>query len=159
MRTAAPVLFIVALAGCGEAGKTARDPDPVAEPDPAPRPTMGLVTTLAGEWRVAGIDGEPFDEPYGLALSASDGELWWEPRCAGMVRSYRIAGTTVTFGQPAGVEPPPPGAPPPPVCAIGIPSRLPDVARALDAATSVTRTPENGVLISGGGRSVLLFAQ
>ena len=38
--------------------------------------------------RVAGIDGRSFDEPYGLALSGSETELWWEPRCAGQARSY-----------------------------------------------------------------------
>jgi hypothetical protein len=56
------------------------------------------IANLAGEWRVAAIDGREFNESYGLALSGSDRELWWEPRCAGMARSYRLTGATIAFG-------------------------------------------------------------
>jgi hypothetical protein len=31
--------------------------------------------------------------------------------------------------------------------------------RALDAAQTVERTPQNGILIAGGGHSLLLFSQ
>jgi hypothetical protein len=117
------------------------------------------VETLAGEWRVAGIDGAEFNEPYGLALSGNADELWWRPRCAGMARSYRISGGAVSFGPPAGTQPSSSGAPPPPVCAIGLPPRLAEVMRALDAASTVGRTSSNGIEISGGGHSVLLFSQ
>jgi hypothetical protein len=115
------------------------------------------VTSLAGAWRVAGIDGGSFNESYGLALRGDADKLWWEPRCAGMARGYRIAGRTISF--PSLRPPLPPGSPPPPVCAIGLPPRLGDVFRALDAATSVERTPQNGILISGGGHSLTLFSQ
>lgn len=106
---------------------------------------------------MAGIDGAEFNEPYGLALSGSAQELWWEPRCAWIVRSYRIAGAAIDFGPP--LNAPPPGAPTPPVCTIAPPPRIADVMRALDAATSIGRTPQNGVEISGGGHSLLLFSQ
>lgn len=122
-----------------------------------PRPTLAPVTTLVGEWRVAGIDGRDFNESYGLALSGSERELWWPPRCAGMARSYRIAGRAIEFGPR--LDAPAPSATPAPVCAIGLPARLTEVMRALDAATTVSRTPANGVLIAGGGRSLLLFPQ
>jgi len=115
------------------------------------------IANMAGEWRVAGIDGREFNESYGLALSGSARELWWEPRCAGMARSYRMTGSTISFGPRIGA--PPPGTQPPPVCAIGLPPRLSEFFRALDAATNIERTDSNGVLISGGGRSVLLFSQ
>lgn len=135
---------------------------PAASPasSPAAAPATALVTSLAGEWRVAGIDGADFNEPVGLALSGNADELWWEPRCARFIRSYRISGTGIQFGPPAGAgPPPPPGTPPEPVCTIGLLPRLPQVMRALDAATTVVRTEQNGVLISGGGHSLLLFSQ
>jgi hypothetical protein len=115
------------------------------------------MANLAGEWRVAGIDGGEFNESYGLALSGSARELWWEPRCAGMARSYRLNGSAIDFGPRAGA--PLAGGTTAPVCAIAVPPRLRDVMRSLDAATRIERTGENGVLISGGGHSVLLFAQ
>lgn len=115
------------------------------------------VTTLAGAWRVAGIDGRSLDEPYGLALTGNDEELWWEPRCAGMVRRYRIEGTSVSFRSLHSQAPA--GTPPPPVCVIGLPPRLSEVFRALDAGTSIERTPANGIEIRGGGHSLVLFSQ
>ena len=123
----------------------------VAEPAP--------VQTLEGEWRVAGIDGQPLDQPVGLALSASAQEIWWDPRCAGYVRSYRIDGGKFTTGPHIGFVPRKPGEHTPPVCTIAPPPRIGDVFRALTSATAIVRTPQNGIEISGGGHSVLLFSQ
>jgi hypothetical protein len=97
------------------------------------------------------------DEPIGIALSADAEILWWEPRCAGMARRYQISGRQVAF---TSVLPPRRlGEPTPPVCAIGLPPRLDEVFRAIDAATEIVRTPENGILLRGGGRSLLIFSQ
>ena len=109
--------------------------------------------TLAGEWRVAGIDGEPFDEPYGIALSADDGEIWWEPRCAGVKVAYRLSGAR--FEAPPALQPPPPVA----VCKIGQPPRLAEVMKAIRAADRIERTAANGIRLSGKGRSLTLFSQ
>jgi len=124
---------------------------------PTPPPSPPSVTSLTGEWRVAAIDDVPFNEPYGLALKGDAELLWWEPRCAGMARRYRIDGGSIKFSL-AGV-PQAAGSPPPPVCAMGLPARLREVARALDAATSVSRTTSDGILITGAGHNVTLFAQ
>lgn len=149
-------LVRIAPLAVATAAPTPVDPDtPVSSSGPLPTPT-----TLAGEWKVAAIDGKDFNENYGLALSGSAREIWWNPRCAGMARSYTIAGTALTIA-PALRQGPPPraGDPPAPVCAIGLPQRLPEVVRALDAASRIERTPSNGILISGGGHSLLLFSQ
>jgi len=106
--------------------------------------------TLAGEWRVAGIDGEPFDEPYGIALSADGNEIWWAPRCAGQSVRYTIRGDRFT-AQPERA----PGA----ICKIGLPGRLPEVMTALRAAERIERTPANGLRLLGKGRSLTLFSQ
>ena len=152
MRVAVILLALLAAA-CGKATEA----PPSAAPTSA---TSSAVASLAGEWRVAGIDGQPLDEAYGIALSGSATELWWDPRCAGMARSYRIRNGAIAFGPvPINGKPPAPGSPPPPVCTVPLPPRLGEVFAALDAARTVERTPANGVLIAGGGRSVLLFSQ
>jgi hypothetical protein len=152
-----PLLLITTLAACGPQTRAPVDQTRPAQPA-APSPgDPTRVASLAGDWRVAGIDGESFDEPVGLAMTGDDQQLWWEPRCAGVARTYRIDGDRIRFGS---TEPPrPAGAPTPPVCAIGLPPRLDDVARALDNAVSVSRTSNNGVLISGPDHSLVLFSQ
>ena len=132
-------------------------PDSARPSDPAPAQTAASVTSLSGAWRIAGIDGAPLDEPVGLALTGDERQLWWEPRCAGAARAYRIDGARISFASTEG--PRPAGAPTPPVCAIGLPPRLSEVMRALDEATSITRTESNGVLIAGPRRSVTLYSQ
>jgi hypothetical protein len=157
------LLAAALLAGCKPRDSA---PSETIAPGPAPSASVAAardiareaaVETLAGEWRVAGIDGEPFDEPYGLALSGDEGNLWWEPKCAAMWRTYRLDGTRISFGLPAHFRQP--DGTTPPVCTVGLPPRLSEVFRALDAAETAARTPQNGILISGGGRSVLLFSQ
>ena len=166
MRIRLALTMIAALAACAPRAD---------EPAPSPRPDSGVaandvrsegqgrqlapVASLEGEWRVAGIDGKPFDEPYGLALSADDQEVWWAPRCAGLIRSYEISGTDIRFGPSNAMRAAPAGTPAPPVCAIGLPPRLDEVTRAIDAATTIGRTVNNGIEISGDGHSLLLFSQ
>ena len=143
-----------------QAGVGEQLPRPRRIPPYQPRPPAAgeqAVSTLAGHWRVAGIDGRSFDETYGLALSADDKTIWWAPRCAGYERSYELDGTRARFGSADG-EFHSDGSPRI-VCQIGIPSRLPDVFRAIDSADRVVRTPANGIEISGGGHSLTLFSQ
>ena len=155
--------ILLLLAACStEPGAAPKPPQPRLAPLPSaatqPR-AASSVTTLAGEWRVAAIDGRDFNEPYALALTGDSAEIWWAPRCAGLVRSYRITEGAIRFGPARGVKPRAPGEPTPPVCAIGLPPRIEEVTRALDSATVIGRTASNGVEISGGGHSLLLFGQ
>ncbi|HZV84304.1 MAG TPA: hypothetical protein VFF48_04880 [Brevundimonas sp.] len=168
------LLVLAALVGCAEperaperpatpapspaAGPAEAEPVVPARPgDPPPARSAATVGSLAGSWRIAGIDGAPLDEPVGLALTGDERQLWWEPRCAGAARDYSIEGSRISFASTQG--PRPAGAPTPPVCAIGLPPRLGDVMRALDGATSISRTPSNGVLIAGPRHSLTLYSQ
>jgi len=155
-------VLMLALAACGQTEQASQmDPAaprrttksaPLSTHDPAE-----LEISLKGDWRVAGLDGTDFDEPVGIALKGDSGSIWWEPRCAGMARAYQVSGRAITFRS---LDPPrAPGSPTPPVCAIGLPPRLVDIFATLDAATSIERTPANGIQIAGGGRSVTLFSQ
>ena len=156
------LLFFAAVTACDGPAPTSPT-QPELEPVP-PRPTASSepsashsVNSLAGEWRVAAIDGRSMDEPIAIALTGDEEQLWWAPRCAGVARSYRIQGASIAFGPTS--PPRPVGSPTPLVCSIGLPPRLGDVTRALDDAVGITRTPSNGVLISGPNHSVTLFAQ
>ena len=151
--------FLLAACTPRSADRAPAAPAEAVATAPEPASTLAPVTSLAGEWRVAGIDGADFNEPYGLALSGNAQELWWEPRCARVARSYRIDGLTARFAPPIGTPPASSDGPTPPVCAIGLPPRLAEVTRALDAADTIGRTASNGVEISGGGHSLLLFSQ
>jgi hypothetical protein len=150
----------VAIPGCEPAQRAgplptqANDSGLAASAQAAPAPR---VTSLAGEWRVAGIDGTDFNEAYGLALKGDGERLWWEPLCALQARRYRITGSAVRFS--SAYSPPRRDDPPPLICLIAPPARLADVMRALDSAQTVERTSQNGIVIAGGGHSLLLFSQ
>lgn len=156
------LLLSLGLAACERQIQPERNhTDPPREvPQPGPqRPVEApaQVSSLAGEWRVAGIDGDSLDEPVALALTGDDDQLWWEPRCAGMARNYRIESHWISFG--SSLPPIPAGSPTPSVCGIGVSPRIRDVFRALDDAVSVARTPNNGIVISGPRHSLTLFSQ
>jgi hypothetical protein len=127
---------------------------PATSPSATPSaPETGTaVSTLAGEWRVAGIDGDGFDADHALTLSASDKAIDFDPDCAGADRQYAIDGLAFR----ARIDP---AERDQPVCEIGLPAGTAEMWRAIDAATRIERTPSNGVLLSGGGHSVLLFSQ
>ena len=124
-----------------------------------PDPALAPVRSLAGEWRVAGIDGHEIDGPVGIALRGDSREIWWEPRCAGYARSYAIRGSRISTGHYIGFKPPRPGDPPLLICLIAPPPQIGPVFEALTSATAIARTSNNGVEISGGGHSLLLFSQ
>jgi hypothetical protein len=155
-------VFALLAASCAPnepvANEVSGAPPAVTAP-PSTIPEVAPVPTLEGEWRVAGIDGQSVDQPIGLALSASREEIWWAPRCAGYVRSYRIEGDKFTTGPHIGFVPRKPGESTPPVCAIAPPPRMGEVFEALTSATSIARTSQNGIEIAGGGHSLLLFSQ
>lgn len=159
MKPATPTLplLLALLAACQQPNQA----DTVHNASPAvsssPRAGSVAVINLAGEWRVAAIDGRSIEGPIALSLTGNENQLWWQPRCAGMARGYRIDDQAIAFGS---TEPPRrAGEPTPPVCTIALPPRLDEVFRALDEAQSVARTPSNGVLILGPNQSLLLFSQ
>ena len=112
-------------------------------------PPQSVAVSLTGHWRIAAIDGRDLNEPQGLALVGDANQLWMEPRCAGLIRNYRISGNSFS-STPENVGM---------VCMIGMPQSSGLAMQAIDVATRIERTPENGILLSGGGRSLLIFSQ
>ena len=52
-----------------------------------------------------------------------------------------------------------PQGPTPPVCAVAVFPEQRQLGQSIDAADSVVRTPDNGIVFAGEGRSVTLFSQ
>jgi hypothetical protein len=109
---------------------------------------MDREVELAGEWKVAVIDGKALANEHKVALSADHQEIWWEPGCALQYRLYTIHGRRfdtrpVDLSNLA-------------MCDIGTPEQLARIWSAMDAADTIAPTRANGVVISGNGRSVTL---
>lgn len=136
------------------AGSPAAVPTPTPMPTPTPTQpgTSAQVATLEGEWRIAAIDGADFNEDYALTLSATGDTLRFDPSCAGPNRNYDIDGHRFRawVSEKDKMKA---------ICEIGLPEGLTRMWRAIDAAGRIERTPSNGVLLSGGGHSLLLFSQ
>lgn len=130
---------------------------------PAPAPaTMPALASLAGEYRVAGIDGTEVGGGIGLALSVTDTLMWFDPRCAGFNWTYTFKDGALHTDRPQ--KPRPPGGPLVAgpgrhVCAIAVHPEQVRLAKALDAVTAARRTPSNGIELTGGGHSVSLYSQ
>ena len=112
-----------------------------------------------GEYRVAGIDGAGLQADFGIAVSIDGPMLSYEPTCAGFVWTIAEDAGAFTFTRSPGFGPTrqPDGTIA--VCAVAVPPEMERLGAAVDAARRAWRTPANGVLLEGGGRSVLLFSQ
>lgn len=124
-------------------------------------PDMALAT-LAGEYRVAAIDGTEIGDGIGLALTVTDKLIWFDPRCAGFNWTYTYTDGRLITDRP--LKPRPPGGPlvarpNVPVCRIGVHPEQQRLATAIDAVTEAWRTPTGGIELNGGGHSVTLYSQ
>lgn len=153
MRTLIPT-FALLLAACEPSAEEAATLEDVAtdleERTEALAVETEAVATLAGSWRVAELDGEPFENFVTLELYANSRLLYWEPTCAGLERRYAIEGREFSAMQT-------PSDGPRIVCDIGLPERIEDVFAAIDEADRIQPADGGGVMLSGLRRSVLLM--
>ena len=132
------LILPLALAVCA-APYGAADPDTAAAPAPV---------DLAGEYRVAGVDGADIDLPHGITASITADRIDLQSDCIRMAWSYTRDGAALsTATQPV------------PSCRRALLPPEQAISEAFTAADSVSRTPANGLEFAGGGRSVLLFLQ
>lgn len=120
---------------------------------PAASPESDM-TSIRGTWRVTAVDGMALEYP--LEFGADSKRLWWEPACAGQLRNYRTDGTAIRISPY--IDPNASADGLVTICEIGPPPNLPVVFEAIDAATKISRGPENQIVMSGGGRSIKLVA-
>lgn len=152
-----PALMLAAALVAGCQANTLGGP-----PLPPDEQAMAAPQALAGEYRVAAIDGAEIGGGIGLALTVTDKLIWFDPRCAGFNWTYTYTDGRFTTDRPQ--KPRLPGGPlvagpNVPVCKIGIHPEQQRLAIALDAVTMAWRTPTGGIELAGGGHSVTLYSQ
>ena len=120
---------------------------------------LTAVGDLIGEYRVAGIDGTEVQGSMGIAVSIDGPMLSYEPTCAGFVWDIATESGRFMFTRARGYGPArqPDGTTM--VCAVAVSPEQRRLAEAIDAARNAWRTPSNGILLEGNGRSVMLFSQ
>ena len=143
-----PLLLLV---GCS------REAQPTAPPSPAPTATespagpSNAITSagrLTGEYRVAGVNGDDIDLPYGITASISRSRIHVVADCVNVAWNYIFQGDMLVTER-APVE----------GCARGLTKKEDAIVDAFDAATTVSVTEANGVEFTGDGHTVVLFAQ
>lgn len=151
MRTAFPIIAALVLTACNQPSGT---PESAAtsEETGAPAPDAEPLTSLVGEYRLAGLDGRDFNESYGIAVSITDGRIDF-PNCKQIGWEYTFEEGKLT------TERSPPGGPDAKPCSIDLPVRTLQFVTAIDAAEKAARTPANGIELTGDLRSVTLFSQ
>lgn len=114
----------------------------------ADSPAIASAAELAGEYRVAGIDGADINLPHAITASIDGERIHVTSDCVNFAWSYRFEGEQLATER-VPVE----------SCARGFEPIEQELLAALDVADAVRRTPANAVEISGGGHAVTLFAQ
>ena len=151
MKGCAAICALLAVAGCAPqaADQAAPDPSATAASIPGQTTVAKLAPpSLTGEWRVAGVAGKPIDLPHAISASISTSRIKISSQCVEMEWSYRFDGPRLVTESVPVVS-----------CDRG---RYPEelaVEAALNAATTVSRTPGNGLEIASGVGTLLLFSQ
>lgn len=146
MRRAAVILVsMCALAACQPSEEAPR-----GAPDSA-EPTSSIVASpeaLAGEYRVAGIDGADVNLPHGITASITDDRIDVHSDCIRFAWTYRFEEQLLVTEEAPVAS-----------CRRALLPEEQALQAAVEAADVVRRTPANGIEFSGGGRSLLLFGQ
>ncbi len=122
-------------------------------------PQLAPPRAILGEYRVAGIDGEPLDTAFGIAVSIDARRISYEPQCLGYAWTYRYGAGEIALADDPGSGPERGSGGGAMSCLPAVPPEYRALARAFAAAEAVRRTPANGLEFSGGGHSVTLFSQ
>ena len=155
-RAAISALLALAVAACGQAddaetaGTAPVTPAATATPvSTAPAPDLiASAESLAGEYRVAAVDGADINLPHGISASIAADRINVTSDCIRFAWSYRFESGVVTTERV-----------PRPSCRRALLPEEEAIAAAFDNAGMVRRTPANAVEFSGGGRSVTMFGQ
>jgi hypothetical protein len=135
------LLAALMLAACRPAAE-----ESPAQPEQPSQPAA--VPELAGEYRVAGVDGSDIDLPHAITASIDEERIHLVSDCVNLAWTYRFEGARLAT-ETAAVE----------GCARGLEPAEQALLAAFDVADAVRRTPANALEFSGGGHSVTLFSQ
>ena len=121
---------------------------PQGTPGGAGSSIIATSEAFAGEYRVAGIDGEDVNLPHGITASITDNRIEVQSDCIRFAWSYRFEDRLLVTEQAPVAS-----------CRRALLAEERALSEAIEAADIVRRTPANGIELSGGGRSVALFGQ
>ena len=138
----------LAMAPGREPGASAEPPPAPPSPTPSATPDIANDMWLVGEYRVAGVDGAAIDLQHAATVSIDTTRISFASECIAARWSYRLRNESI------GTE-----AIPTIACQRGLYPQERAMMEALGAATRATRTPANGIELSGGGTSITLFSQ
>jgi hypothetical protein len=153
------------LVGCSEADQAA-PPAPIEEPRsppaaaaetptaaPSETPAASIAITdveeLAGEYRIAGVDGREIDLPHGITGRIDDTGIIVTSGCVKFSWVWFFEGTSLVTEQLFPRE----------SCGRELLPEEQAIVAAFNGATHVGRTPANGVEFAGENGAVLLFGQ
>ncbi|RPF71200.1 hypothetical protein [Aurantiacibacter spongiae] len=153
---AAAAAAALACAGCSANPDDGQDriwEDEALEEGDAPTPgapadRSDRVTMIAGEYRVAGVDGAEVDLPHAITLSIDDATIRFVSDCVTGTWRYAFEGdllATRGVSEEACERAPYPAEE--------------GLQAAFDAGGSFVRTPANALLFTGGRHTVTLFSQ
>jgi len=165
VRTAPIVLSLAcALTACGDAPREPAEratpaPAPASEasaapvesptPRAAPNVAIADLAALAGEYRVAGAGGAGIDLPHGISARIDDTGLIVDSDCVQLSWVWFYEGDRLVTEQLFPRE----------SCGRALLPEEEAIVAAMNGATTVGRTPANGIEIGGENGSVLLFSQ
>lgn len=154
MKAVLSAALMLALPACSQpagSGDTAASPvasSPASAPRVTRTPSAAAPILLAGEYRVAGVDGRDIDQPYAITASITPARIHVTADCLNFGWTYTLAGDSIATERLA-VE----------SCGRGPTPAEEAVVAAVDAAARIARTPANGVELVGQGRRLTLFSQ
>jgi len=143
IRTALFCLSTIAVAACQP-----NDGAPQGTPEEADSSIIASSDALAGEYRVAGIDGEDVNLPHSITASIAANRIEFQSDCIRFAWSYRFEDRLLITEQAPVAS-----------CRRALLPEERALSEAVEAADIARRTPANGIELSGSGRSVLLFGQ
>ena len=121
---------------------------PVATAPAAPAAAPEATVELPGEYRIAGVDGGEIDQPYAITASITPDRIHVTADCLNFAWTYTAQGDRIATKR-APVE----------GCGRGLTASEEAVVAALDAASTVARTPGNAIELRGGARTLTMFSQ
>lgn len=140
-----PLIIVAALAACAP---VATDP---SAPGNNPADADGVImatAALAGEYRVAGVDGGDINLSHGISASISEQQIEVLSQCIRFKWTYALADGVLATERTPSMS-----------CRRALLPEEEAISRAFDDAVQVRRTPANGIEFSGEGHTVTLFSQ
>jgi hypothetical protein len=125
-------------------------------PAPAPpilpagaTPVAGL-DSIKGEWRVAGVAGQPLSQPFGISASIKGGRVRFVSQCISRQYELSIDGGLVTARLIANETPD---------CARALTIDERGLEQAMGQVRTAYRLPSNALVFDGPAGAVTLFTQ